>query len=89
MAEINLFGLAILDDAASGPFTLKVWPSEYLEPTLKGFRQRIMLENGSHVRMDGSRRLFNPSMAGRPSPKRKGKAIMKEEICQNGNRGRR
>jgi len=89
MTSITLFDAVTLDDAASGPFTLKVWPAHFLEPTLRGFRQRIMLENGSHVRIDGSRRLFNPRMAGRSSPKRKGKAVMKEGICQNGNRGRR
>ena len=86
MAEINLFGLVTLDDAAEGPMTLKVWPPHYLEPILEGFRWRHISENGYHVRMDGSRRRFNPPMAGRPSPKRKGKAVMREGICQNGNR---
>ena len=89
MASITLFDSVTLDDAASGPLGLKVWPPHYLEPTLRGFRHRIMQGDGHHVRMDGSRRLFNPGMAGRTSPKRKGKAGMKEGICQTGNMGRR
>ena len=90
MAEINLFGLAILDDAAEGPMSLKVWPPSALEKIVKEYRKRIMCENGYKGRPDGSIGPYNRHTAGvHHIGRRKGPAVFKEEICQNGNRGRR
>ena len=87
MTSITLFDTVILDDAVSGPLGLKVWPASALEPILRAFRKRVL--------MDGFKQNFNGDITihhkkgshhgGRP----RGLKQFQEDISQQKNRGRR
>ncbi len=86
MPSITILGAILDHDVAEGPFRLRVWPAAALEPTLKGYRRRAMVEN-HNTRPDGTpRKTYR-----RHGAKREKRGIVQchEGINQKGNGGKR
>ena len=75
-------------EAAEGPMGLRVWPPESLEPTLKGYRKRILRE-GYQINFNGEVRTHHSKKGYHHTGRKRGLAEFKEEISQKGNGGRR
>lgn len=76
-------------DAAEGPFGIKIWPPEALEPILKAYRRRTFQDGQGWLNWAGEHPPHEKASHHRDRPKGGGLKQFQANVNQKGNGGKR